>query len=58
LKVATTALQWSPAEFWASTTDELMIALAGWKQANGIDQGPKPLTRDELDDLMERFPDG
>lgn len=29
-------LGWTPAVFWASTHHELMDAVDGWKQANGV----------------------
>jgi uncharacterized phage protein (TIGR02216 family) len=41
----------APEAFWKLTPMELRIRL-------GADQGPLPLTRDALDDLARRFPDG
>ena len=34
---------------------ELFIALDGYSEANSIEE--KPLTQDELEDLMIRYPD-
>lgn len=52
---------WSPETFWAATLPELYYAVRGWQRANGQnpdDQPGTPMTRAELNDLMERFPDG
>lgn len=52
-------LAWSPRDFWKATPDELFRAIEGWQEANGVSD-PEPevyMTRDELDDLMARFPD-
>jgi uncharacterized phage protein (TIGR02216 family) len=42
----------SPQEFWAMTPKELEAAVAG-----AIGLGPVPLSREELDRLISRFPD-
>ena len=54
-------LGWSPTEFWDATQVELYRANRGWQESHGIDPDEDPvdeaLTFDELDDLIERFPD-
>lgn len=42
----------SPTEFWAMTPRELEAAIAG-----AIGVGPQPLSREDLDRLISRFPD-
>lgn len=42
----------SPQEFWAMTPKELEAAVAG-----AIGLGPVPLSREELDGLISRYPD-
>jgi uncharacterized phage protein (TIGR02216 family) len=42
----------SPREFWAMTPKELDAAVEG-----AIGFGPAPLSREELDRLISRFPD-
>jgi uncharacterized phage protein (TIGR02216 family) len=42
----------SPQEFWAMTPKELEAAVAG-----AIGLGPVPVSREELDRLISRFPD-
>lgn len=51
--VASAALGWRPAEFWAATPAELVTAL-------GLDAAPAaaPVTAGGLAAMMERFPDG
>tara|TARA_R100000773_G_C4208134_1_gene108390 strand:- start:468 stop:617 length:150 start_codon:yes stop_codon:yes gene_type:complete len=44
-----------PTEFWEMGLQELFIALDGYSEANSIEE--KPLTQDELEDLMLRYPD-
>jgi len=43
-------LGWRPAEFWAATPAELAAIL----RPEGAPQGPLPLTRAEMNRLMER----
>lgn len=45
-------LRLPPAAFWAMTPRELALAIAA------VTGGAMPLRRDELQDLMTRFPDG
>ena len=42
----------SPQEFWAMTPRELDAAVAG-----AIGTGPAPLSREDLEKLISRFPD-
>lgn len=50
--VASMALGWRPAEFWAATPAELVTAL-------GLDHAPAaPADSAQLARLMEAFPDG
>ena len=47
-----------PTEFWNMGMPELMKAIYGFSEFNGNnDRSGSPLMRDELQDLMERFPD-
>ena len=45
----------SPKDFWDMSIYEFYSALEGFKEFN-TDQTKKPLTNDELQDLMERYP--
>lgn len=47
-------LGWPPDSFWSATPQDVRLALEGRKRASGA---VEPLTRDELTDLMERYPD-
>lgn len=61
MRHATGALGWSPREFWRSTPIELHRAIDGWLESQGVDpdvEAPEPISMQELEDLMERFPDG
>ena len=46
-----------PTEFWNMGMPELMLAIDGFSEFNGNNNSDKPLRRDELQDMMERFPD-
>lgn len=48
-------LKWTPGVFWQATISEVFKAIDGHNKANRA--GPEPLTMEELDDLIERFPD-
>jgi uncharacterized phage protein (TIGR02216 family) len=50
MRAGLTGLRLRPDEFWALTPAELMLML-------GIGQGPRPMARDRLDDLIRAFPD-
>ena len=46
------------ADFWAMTMPELAAALDGYLEARGVrGQRAEPPTREELRELMARFPD-
>tara|TARA_R100000988_G_scaffold84974_1_gene47910 strand:+ start:414 stop:575 length:162 start_codon:yes stop_codon:yes gene_type:complete len=48
-----------PSEFWDMGMPELMMAIDGFSEFHGGGEDKKdgPLTRSELDDMMERYPD-
>ena len=47
-----------PSEFWDMGMPELMLAIDGFSEFNGGgDNRDDSLTRDELKDMMERYPD-
>lgn len=46
----------APSEFWNCSVFELNAAIEGFMEFNGSNQ-PKPMDRDELESLMERYPD-
>ncbi len=48
-------LGWSPAVFWDSSPIEVFMALEGFQEFNGAPEAP--MGRDELEDLMELYPD-
>lgn len=61
MELALGVLQWSPDQFWAATHRELMAALDGWNEKNGNPRAGEsrlPVSRDELEDMMRRYPDG
>ena len=49
-------LRMTPEEFWNMTMIEFCSACDGFASFHGADQN-SPMTRDEMQDLMERFPD-
>lgn len=50
-------LHLSPTEFWNLSLHELYLAIDGFQEFNGSDQKDGPLTREELNELMELYPD-
>lgn len=46
-----------PSEFWDMGMPELMLAIDGFSEFNGGDNKDDSLTKDELKDMMERYPD-
>ena len=46
----------TPEEFWNMTMIEFCSACDGFARFNGADQNA-PMSKDELQDLMERYPD-
>jgi len=59
LELALGHLQLSPQQFWSMTLREWSAAVRGYKRKHGIEDGADggTMTRAELADLMERFPD-
>ena len=47
---------WTPNEFWNSTLHEIVPAIDGFIEFN-VGNQEKPMTNDELKDLMELYPD-
>lgn len=47
----------SPRDFWDMSLFELYAAINGFAEFHSGGRKPTPLTRDELEDLMERYPD-
>ncbi len=45
-----------PVDFWDLSCIELWEALKGFKQFHSA-ESEKPMSKDELDDLMELYPD-
>lgn len=45
-----------PSEFWNLSVIEVHLAIEGFKEFNGAEK-QKPMTSDELDNLMELYPD-
>jgi hypothetical protein len=50
-------LGWSPREFWAATPFELLAALDGYADANGVRKETERFTYEDLERLMEQYPD-
>jgi uncharacterized phage protein (TIGR02216 family) len=46
----------SPRDFWDLSLQEFYAATSGFAQFHSGGK-PPPLTRDELNDMMERYPD-
>jgi len=46
-----------PSEFWDMGMPELMIAIDGFAEFNGGSDGDDRITKDEVRDMMERYPD-
>ena len=49
-------MQLRPKDFWDMSFKEFMLALEGFIEFNS-DGTPPPMQRDELESLMERYPD-
>ena len=49
-------LRMTPDEFWSLTMVEIVQACEGFSKFNG-GQSDTPMTKEELQDLMERYPD-
>lgn len=46
----------TPQEFWSLSFTEFMLAIEGFAEFNS-DGTPPPMKRNELESLMERYPD-
>lgn len=51
-------LEWTPGQFWKATPFDLSAAFDGWLEKNGNKDQPVPLSREEMEELMARHPDG
>lgn len=49
-------MRMTPQEFWSLSFIEFMLAIEGFAEFNS-DGKPPPMNRDELESLMERYPD-
>lgn len=47
----------SPSDFWNSSPIEIYRAIDGFIEFNMGNKSNQPLSRDELEDLMELYPD-
>ena len=48
----------APSDFWATTPQEFRAALDGWREVHDPrDRAAAPPLREELADMMRRFPD-
>ena len=56
MEICTGMIGWTPKDFWNSTIQEIVPAIDGFVEFNGGAK-EKPLTNDELQDLMELYPD-
>lgn len=50
-------LGWTPDAFWDATLPELFAAMDGWNKIHGGNE-EEYMNRDELEEMMKRFPDG
>ena len=57
MKLAFGTLQIRPADFWDMSLEEFYCAIEGFKAFHAA-QNTEPMTRTELDRLMELYPDG
>lgn len=56
MELALGGLGWTPDTFWNATLPELFAAMDGWNKMHG-DPEEDSMSQDELDEMMERFPD-
>ncbi len=47
----------SPSEFWDSSPQEIYLTVSGFVEFNSSGNNSEPLARDELEELMELYPD-
>ena len=48
----------SPKDFWGLSLVEWTYLLDGYVEKNGGDPNEQPVSRSELQELMEKYPDG
>ncbi|HAB39181.1 MAG TPA: hypothetical protein DCE52_14505 [Rhodobacteraceae bacterium] len=56
IKAALGKMRMSSSDFWEMSFEEFKFALEGFSEFNS-GGSPPPLDKEELEDLMERFPD-
>jgi|TARA_R110000868_G_scaffold61095_2_gene185824 uncharacterized phage protein (TIGR02216 family) len=56
MRLAFGKMMMSPANFWGMSLPEFFLATEGFVEFNGNSKA-EPLGRDELNNLMERYPD-
>lgn len=56
-EVALGLLGWTPQTLWASTPHDFSRAWRVYRRLNNLEQVAEPMLRDELEHMMERFPD-
>jgi|TARA_R110002020_G_scaffold307637_1_gene523442 hypothetical protein len=44
-------------DFWNASPIEIYMAIDGFSEFNGVNEKEKPVTKDELNKLMELYPD-
>jgi len=57
LEIAYGVLRLTPETFWSMTPCEWMSGLKGWKESHGSPVSASAITRQEMLQLMARFPD-
>jgi uncharacterized phage protein (TIGR02216 family) len=58
VKIGLGIMQMRPDDFWNLSPRELWLALSGFKQFHSSSESNAPMRKDELDNLMELYPDG
>ncbi|MGI9359513.1 MAG: phage tail assembly chaperone [Paracoccaceae bacterium] len=56
IKLALGKMQMQPRDFWEMSLQEFLLSVDGFIEFNSSGE-PSTMKRDELEDLMERFPD-
>lgn len=56
-EIAFGILRWSPQAFREATIRDLFDGLAGYAEAHGASEQLAPFTREDLEELKERYPD-
>lgn len=58
VKIGLGIMQMRPDDFWNLSPRELWLALDGFKSFHSSADPNTPMRKDELDELMELYPDG